>query len=90
MTEPMSKAEAARQAEHSQSITAFFGMILGGEEPGVIGSVLAELMSAFLVSHTIKTDAAAEAELRTNLLAEWCETVWALTALKEGGSETKQ
>lgn len=57
MMQPMSKAEAARQAEHSQSITAFFGMILGGEEPGVIGSVLAELMSAFLVSHTIKTDA---------------------------------
>ena len=90
MMQPMSKAEAARQAEQSQSITVFFGTILAGEEPGVIGSVLAELMSAFLVSHVIKTDAAAEANMRTKLLTTWCETVWQLVAVKEGAGERKQ
>jgi hypothetical protein len=85
-----SKAEAAAQNEAAQRLSAFFGVILGSEEPGVIGSVLADLMSAFLVSHVIKTDAAAEADMRTAIMTEWCEAVWTLVAVKEGRSETKQ
>jgi hypothetical protein len=86
----MSRAEAAAQSEKSQRLAAFLGKILGDEEPGVIGSVLADLMSAFLVSHIIKTDAAAEADMRTKLLTTWCETVWQLVAVKEGAGERKQ
>ena len=86
----MDNAEAGRQANQAQAIAAFCGMLLSGEEPGVIGSVLADLMSAFLVSHVIKTDAAAEAHLRTELLTQWCETVWKLVAMKESGGQRKQ
>ena len=86
----MDNAEAGRQANQAQAIAAFCGMLLAGEEPGVIGSVLADLMSAFLVSHVIKTDAAAEAHLRTELLTQWCETVWKLVAMKESGGQRKQ
>lgn len=80
---PLSTAEA-------NEISAFFGAIFAGREPGVIGSVLADLMATFLTNHKIAHDAEAEAHLRTELLRVWCETVWQLVAEHEGGTETKQ
>ena len=69
---------------------AMCSMSFTGEEPGVIGSALAELMAMFLCNHKIPTDPGAEADLRAKLLAQWCETVWQLVAEHEGGTETKQ
>lgn len=87
---PLSKADADRQAERAQAIIECVSPLFDGQQPGVIGSVLAELMARFLCCHKIPSDAAREADLRATLLRHWCETVWSLTALNEGGSETKQ
>ena len=80
----MSKAEAAEQAARAQQIVAMTGFFFTGQEPGVIGLALAELMAIFLFSHQMRNDAAKEADLRTKLLTEWCETVWSLVAVHEG------
>lgn len=78
------------QAARSRAIAALCSMAFTGEEPGVIGSALADLMATFLTNHKIAHDAVAEAHLRTELLRMWCETVWQLVAADEGGTETKQ
>ena len=90
MKTTLSKAEAGEQAERAQQIVAMTGFYLTGQEPGVIGSALAELMAIFLFSHQIPNDPAREAHLRTELLTQWCETVWSLVAVHEGRGETKQ
>ena len=72
------------QAARARAITALCSMAFTGEEPGVIGSALAELMATFLTNHKIAHDAAAEAHLRTDLLRMWCETVWQLVAARRG------
>jgi hypothetical protein len=90
MKTTLSEAEAGEQAARAQQIVAMTGFYFAGQEPGVIGSVLAELMAIFLFSHQIENDAAKEAHLRTELLTQWCETVWSLVAVREGRGETKQ
>lgn len=77
------------QVARSRTITAMCSMAFTGEEPGVIGSALAELMAMFLCNHKIPADPEREADLRAKLMAQWCETVWQLVAV-EGGTETKQ
>ena len=89
MKTTLSKAELAEQAARAQQIVAMTGFFFTGQEPGVIGSALAEVMAIFLFSHQ-SDDAAKEAHLRTELLTQWCETVWSLVAVHEGRSETKQ
>lgn len=90
MKTTLSKAELAEQAARAQQIVAMTGFFFTGQEPGVIGSALAELMAIFLFSHQVENDAAKEAHLRTEMLTQWCETVWSLVAVHEGRSETKQ
>lgn len=77
-------------AWRARTITAMCSMTFTGEEPGVIGSALAELMAMFLCNHKIPADPEREADLRAKLMAQWCETVWQLVAGLEGGTETKQ
>ena len=87
---PLSQREAAEQAQRASQIVAMTSLFFTGQEPGVIGSVLADLMATFLCNHKIPADPAHEADLRTKLLTQWCETVWQLVAVIEGRSETKQ
>jgi hypothetical protein len=81
---------AEQQAQRAQQITAMTAMFFVGQEPGVVGSVLAELMATFLSNHVVPNNAAKEADLRAKLLAQWCETVWSMVAVNDGMSETKQ
>ena len=90
MKTTLSKAELAEQAARAQQIVAMTGFFFTGQEPGVIGSALAELMAIFLFSHQIPADPAREADLRTKMLTEWCETVWSLVAAHEGRGGPKQ
>jgi hypothetical protein len=82
-------SEAAEQAARAQGIVALCSMLFAGEEPGVIGSTLADLMARFITNHRIP-DAAAEHALRANLLAQWCETVWKIVAVYDSKGQTKQ
>jgi len=88
--EPLSEGDAAEQATRAQQIIAITSHFLSGQEPGVVGSVLADLMAMYLVSHQIPTDPMNEHDMRTTLLAHWCETVWKLVAINERGDATKQ
>ena len=90
MKEAVSKAEADRQAQTAQQIVAMVSLFFTGQQPGVIGSTLAELMATFLVNHQIPNDPERELDLRTKLMAQWCETVWHLVAVHEGRSAVKQ
>jgi hypothetical protein len=78
------------QGQQAQVIAAFVGVLLIDEPPGVIGATLAQLMSAFLISHKGEGDAEKQVALRTRLLADWCETVWRLVAVLESKGETMQ
>ena len=64
--------------------------VLHGSGTGRHRLGLADLMATFLCNHKIPADPAHEADLRTNLLTQWCETVWQLVAVNDGRSETKQ
>lgn len=90
MKTTLSKAEADEQATRAGQIVAMTSFFFTGQEPGVIGSALADLMATFLSNHKIPNDAAREADLRAKLLAQWCETVWSLVAVNDGRGETKQ
>jgi hypothetical protein len=80
---------AAEQAERAQGLSHLCGLvILAGETPGVAGSVLADLMAKFLVGHKSKGPAE-EADLRAQLLAQWCETVWKIVAVYDGRGEPR-
>ena len=88
--EPLSKREADEKATRAQQIIVITSHFLEGQEPGVVGSVLADLMAMYLVSHKIPTDPMNEHDMRTDLLAHWIETVWKLVAINERGDATKQ
>lgn len=75
MTDGLSKAEAAEQAVRAQQLVTMVSFFFSEQEPGVIGSVLADLMARFLSNHKIN-DPAREADLRQKLLAQWCDTMW--------------
>jgi len=90
MKTTLNKREADEQAVRAQQIVVMTSLFFTGQEPGVIGSALADLMATFLCNHKIPNDPAHEADLRTKLLTQWCETVWQLVAVNEGRSETKQ
>jgi hypothetical protein len=90
MKTTLSQREADEQAVRAQQIVTMTSLFFTGQEPGVIGSALAELMATFLTNHKIPQNVAAEADLRAEILRTWCETVWELVAVNEGRSETKQ
>ena len=75
MTDKLSKSEAAEQAVRAQQLVTMVAFFFSEQEPGVIGSVLADLMARFLSNHKIN-DPAREADLRQKLLAQWCDTMW--------------
>ena len=87
---PLSKREAEEQAGRAQQIVAMTSLFFAGQEPGVIGSCLADLMAMFLCNHKIPTDPMKEHDVRTKLLAQWIDTVWDLVAVNEGRGGTKQ
>jgi hypothetical protein len=66
--------------------------VFAGQPPHYIAAVLAELMSTLLLNHRIPDDAKREAELREEILTQWCETVRALVAVQTDppASETLQ
>jgi len=90
MGEAVSKAEADRQAQAAQQMVAMVSLFFTGRQPGVIGCTLAELMAIFLGNHKIPNDPERERDLRTKLMARWCETVWQLVAEHEGKGAVKQ
>lgn len=90
MTPLLSKREADEQAQRASQIVTMTSLFFVGQEPGVIGSALADLMATFLCNHKIPTDPAHEADLRVKLLSQWCETVWQLVAVNDGRGATKQ
>jgi hypothetical protein len=85
----MKEGEASEQAARAQGIVVLCSMLFAGEEPGVIGSTLADLMARFLTNHRTPGPAAEQA-MRAELLAEWCETVWKIVAVYDSRGQTKQ
>lgn len=69
--------------QQAQKLSAIMGAFLVDQEPGVIGSALAELMSRFLACHRIPDDPVKQDHLRTEILRTWCETVRALVVAQE-------
>ena len=61
MTPLLSKREADEQAERASQIVTMTSLFFTGQEPGVIGSALADLMAMFLCNHKIPTDPGYEA-----------------------------
>lgn len=78
------------EGRRASTMAQFIGMYFVGQEPGFIGSVLADLMTTFLCSHKIPNDLAEQDKLREEILATWCETVRELVAVAEGKGATKQ
>ena len=80
----------AEQAERAQGLAHFCSLvILAGETPGVASSVLADLMARFLSDHKSKNGPAEEADVRAEVLAQWCETVWKIVAVYDGRGEPR-
>ena len=80
----------AEQAERAQGLAHFCSLvILAGETPGVASSVLADLMARFLSAHKSKNGPAEEADVRAEVLAQWCETVWKIVAVYDGRGEPR-
>lgn len=65
------------------AMAALVGQFFAGREPQIIGAVLAELMSIFLLNHKIPDDQAHQDQLREEILKEWCDTVRQLVAVAE-------
>jgi len=86
------KTGGSLHAEVAGALSMSSDQLVGmdGQEPGVIGSVLMELMACYLVAHKVPKDPAREADIRAKLLAAWCETVWARVASYEGKGERLQ
>jgi hypothetical protein len=72
--------------------SAIGNQVFAGQQPQIIGAVLAELMSRLLLNHQIPDDLKRETELREEILTMWCETVRALVAVQTAppASETLQ
>jgi len=66
--------------------TGFFA----GQSPPIIGAVLAELMSTFLLNHQVPNDLQRQKQIREEILTEWCATVRGLVAVEDNPSETLQ
>lgn len=62
---------------------AIGNQVFSGQRPEVIGAVLAELMSVFLLNHRIPDDLGRQEQLREEILKDWCDTVRALVAAEE-------
>lgn len=63
--------------------TAIGNHALSGQDPEIIGAVLAELMATFLLNHKIPADLKAQTALREDILNEHCKTVRELVAVQE-------
>lgn len=61
-----------------------------GQDPGVIGACLAELMSVLLLNHKIPDDLAKQERLRETILTTWCDSVRQLVAAQDATGETIQ
>jgi hypothetical protein len=85
-------ANAEETATVIAMATAIGNHVFAGQSPPVIGAVLAELMSTFLLNHQIPSDPKRQAELREEMLTEWCATVRGLVAVQTDppASETLQ
>jgi hypothetical protein len=72
--------------------TAIGNQVFAGQKPPIIGAVLAELMSTFLLNHQVPNDLQRQAQIREEILTEWCATVRGLVALETDppASETLQ
>jgi hypothetical protein len=72
--------------------SAIGNQVFAGQNPPVIGAVLAELMSTFLLNHQVPNDLQRQAQIREEILTEWCATVRGLVALETDppASETLQ
>lgn len=90
MTDKLSKSEAAEQATRAQQIVTMVSFFFSEQEPGVIGSVLADLMARFLSNHKITSDPAREADLRQKLLAQWCDTMWKIVEVYDAKTAKMQ
>lgn len=83
----MSAKELQQRAD---TLARFFGVYFVGQEPSLIGTVLADLMSTFLLNHKVPDDLAQQERLREGILRTWCETVRELVAAAEMQGATKQ
>jgi hypothetical protein len=72
--------------------SAIGNQCFAGQKPPVIGAVLAELMSTFLLNHQVPNDLQRQKQIREEILTEWCATVRGLVALETDppASETLQ
>ena len=83
----------AVEAELVQKMAAAIGNhVFAGQQPQIIAAVLAELMSILMLNHRIPGDPKRQAELREDILTDWCATVRALVAVETDppASETMQ
>lgn len=73
--------EETTRALHMAAIIG--NTFFAGQEPGLIGACLAELMSILLLNHKIPDDLAHQERLREEILKQWCDSVRELVAAEE-------
>jgi|HubBroStandDraft_6_1064221.scaffolds.fasta_scaffold458879_3 hypothetical protein len=85
-------ADARESALIVAMATAIGNHVFSGQSPPVIGAVLADLMSTFLLNHCVPNDLIRQAQIREEILTEWCVTVRGLVDLETDppASETLQ
>jgi hypothetical protein len=85
-------ADRAETLQVQLMVTAIGNHVFAGQAPPIIGAVLAELMSTFLLNHRIPSDLKRQAALREEMLTDWCATVRDLVAVQTDppASETLQ
>lgn len=65
------------------AMTSCIGQLFAGQKPEIIGGVLAELMSTFLLNHKIPSDLPRQEQLREEILTDWCVVVRQLVAVQD-------
>jgi hypothetical protein len=85
-------ADRAETLQVQLMATAIGNHVFAGQAPPIIGAVLAELMSTFLLNHQVPNDLQRQKQIREEILTEWCATVRGLVALETDppASETLQ
>lgn len=81
---PSTRRVDDKQSAYAIEMANFIGSrFFAGQDPGVIGACLAELMSVFLINHKIPDDLAHQERLREEILKTWCDSVRELVAAAE-------
>lgn len=88
---PGSRRVDDKGGAYAIAMAGFIGSrFFAGQDPGVIGACLAELMATLLANHKIPDDRAKQERLREQILKHWCDSVRELVAAEEANGETIQ